>query len=111
MGHRVPAMTVYVDSMGIPATVGRYTSLWYHLMSDQLDPAELHEFASRIGMRRFWFQPGKSMVTRSADPVGDHYDVTHNKREEAIKAGAVVLDRDGFIGLMKKRREVARIAR
>lgn len=56
-------MTVYVDDAGIaanvtdPATGRSYNSRWCHLFSDQIDQAELHDFARRIGMKRGWFQP------------------------------------------------------
>lgn len=90
-------MTVYVDDAGIAAAVtdsetGRtYTSRWCHLFSDQIDPAELHAFAARIGLRRAWFQPGKSL-SGLHDPSHDHYDVTAGKRAQAIKSGAVSVD-------------------
>ncbi len=75
-------MTIYVDDTYIPATVGRHSSRWCHLFSDQDDPAELHHFATRIGLRRSWFQP-------SSRPLASHYDVTEGKRRAAIAAGAV----------------------
>lgn len=89
-------MTIYVDNAGIPATVTdsttrrTYTSRWCHLCGTEIDPTELHEFAARIGLKRAWFEPGKSLG-RSAehDPVGDHYDLTAKKRRLAIKAGAM----------------------
>jgi hypothetical protein len=98
-------MTIYVDTARIPATVGPYRARWCHLMSDQLDPAELHAFAARIGLRRAWFQPGRNLVDRARpDPPGDHYDVTEGKRRAAVAAGAVELDRDGLVELMRRRR-------
>lgn len=44
-------------------------------MSDE-SYEELHEFASRLGLERRWFQ-------------GDHYDVPTDYREQAIALGAV----------------------
>lgn len=41
---------------------------------------ELHAFAARIGVLREWFQEHWS---------APHYDLTPNKRKEAIFAGAV----------------------
>ncbi len=41
---------------------------------------ELHQFAKRLGLRRAWFQP---------HPRHPHYDLTPNKREQAIKLGAI----------------------
>lgn len=51
---------------------------WCHMVSD-LNVEELHEFAKTLGMRRSWFQ------NRERFP---HYDITANKREQAIKLGA-----------------------
>jgi hypothetical protein len=73
-------MTVYVDDFGVPAIVGRHTSRWSHMITDNPDLEELHAFAERIGLRRSYFQ-GK-------DPHHPHYDVTANKREQALRLGA-----------------------
>jgi hypothetical protein len=49
-----------------------------HLTTDgPLD--ELHSFAARLGLKRAWFQPGPPA----------HYDLTPNKRRQAIQLGAV----------------------
>ncbi len=72
-------MTVYVDNVGISATVGRYTARWSQLFTDSPDLTELHELAARIGLRRSWFQDKAS---------GAHYDVTERKRVAALAAGA-----------------------
>jgi hypothetical protein len=42
---------------------------------------ELHLFAKGIGMRMSWYQ-------------GDHYDLTPEKRERAVLAGAIEISRD-----------------
>ena len=99
-------MTIYVDDVRIPATVGRYRDRrWCHLMSDQIDPAELHAFAQRIGLRRDWFQPGTRLGSRTEhDPAGDHYDVTEAMRRRAVAAGAVEIDRAGLVELLRRRR-------
>ncbi len=76
-------MSVYVDNVRIPATVGRYTAHWSHLFTDSPDLTELHELAARIGLRRAWFQDKAS---------GAHYDVTERKRVAAIVAGAHPID-------------------
>ena len=39
---------------------------------------ELHAMADKIGLRREWFQ-------------GDHYDLTPNRREVAIREGAIAV--------------------
>lgn len=53
-----------------------------HMSADSLN--ELHEFASRLGLKRAWFQPGRTLFLC-------HYDLTPNKRAQAIRMGAVAL--------------------
>jgi hypothetical protein len=81
-GH---AVTIFVDDWMQKARVGRLNARWSHLTAGPFDdPAELHEFAERIGLKRSWYQgPPKHPWPRS------HYDVTETKRQEAIRAGAV----------------------
>lgn len=82
-------MTVYVDDMRRPATVGRLRGRWSHLTADT--PEELHDFAAQLGLRRDWFQgvckfgscPRRDGVCRHF-----HYDVVDGKRSAAIVAGA-----------------------
>jgi hypothetical protein len=99
-------MTIYVDTAMIQASVPNgprtHTSYWCHLMSDQLDPEELHLFAESIGMKRAWFQHSRSSVH-------DHYDVNLAKRRLAVRAGAVVMTQDGLIELLSRRRELYRV--
>lgn len=108
-------MTVYVDDVGIKATVrddqtGRtHTSSWCHLFSDQIDQTELHDFAKRIGMQRRWFQPGKRLGGGN-DPSHDHYDLTAGKRQQAIRAGAVPVDCDQAVEIWAAKRDAARAA-
>jgi hypothetical protein len=79
-------MTVYVD--GLVTYGGTYRSpqarlvgaragnRWCHLFADEADGEEVHRFAEGIGLRRAWFHR-------------DHYDLTPNKRRQAIAHGAV----------------------
>jgi uncharacterized protein DUF4031 len=102
-------VTIFVDQAFIAADVPNgsrvVSSRWCHLMSDDIDPAELHAFAARIGLRRAWFQRGKRLGRPDEhDPAGDHYDVTAGKRRMAVAAGAVEIDRNGLVALMRKRR-------
>jgi len=55
---------------------------WCHLSSTPDDPdfEKLHAFATRIGMRRSWFQ-------------GDHYDLVPGRRAQAVKLGATEVTR------------------
>lgn len=72
-------MAVYVDDMRRPATVGRLTARWSHLLADTSE--ELHDFARRLGMRRSWAQHEGSHR--------EHYDLTDQRREVALGFGAV----------------------
>jgi hypothetical protein len=51
------------------------------MLANDID--ELHTMAKRIGLKRAWFQSNETFA---------HYDVTANKRELALKAGAVPID-------------------
>jgi hypothetical protein len=98
-------MSVYVDDSGIAATVldpgsGRsYTSRWSHLFCDG-ELAELHAFAARIGLRRAWFQgpPAHRFP---------HYDVTANKRAQAIRAGATEVTWREAVQILRSQLELA----
>lgn len=92
-------MTVYVDDFRTQARVGGISGRWSHLIADTRE--ELHAFASRIGLRRAWFQDPmvntglarKGILPKPGSYAAEswHYDVTESKREEAIQAGAVAL--------------------
>jgi hypothetical protein len=56
-----------------------------HMWADTVE--ELHAFASRIGLRRAWFQ-----MSRGARRL-PHYDLNPSRRAKAIAAGAIELDR------------------
>jgi hypothetical protein len=73
-------MSVYVDDGFVEGDWGFWTG-GGHMQADTL--AELHAMADRIGMRREWFQskPGR--------PWHDHYDLTRERRERAIRLGAI----------------------
>lgn len=77
-------MAVYVDQ---PIFVWRGRK-WCHMWAD--DVRELHDFATRIGLSRSWFQkPPKASW--------EHYDVTESKRAVALAMGAVETDRYGAV--------------
>jgi hypothetical protein len=87
-------VTVYVDDAFIPATVGRTTARWCHLLSDSEDRTELHTLAARIGLDRSWYQAPGVQVRGSADAWWrGHYDVTPAMRARAITFGAVPINR------------------
>lgn len=83
-------MAVYVDLARNP--LGRMKCC--HMVADTLE--ELHEMANSIGMRREWFQP-KSFP---------HYDVSLTRRTEALRLGAIEINRKQLAEFMRaKRRE------
>ena len=72
-------MTVYVDELRFTPRSKRWRyEQSCHLMAGTLE--ELHAFAAKLGLRRGWFQ---------ASYRWPHYDLTANKRAEAVRAGAV----------------------
>lgn len=71
-------LAVYVDDMQRTATVQGRQRRWSHLIADT--PAELREFASKLGLSRTWIQkPGT---------FREHFDVTDSMRKKAIAMGA-----------------------
>jgi hypothetical protein len=55
---------------------------------------ELHVFASRVGLKRVWFQahPKHSIP---------HYDLTGARRIEAVRLGAIEVNRYEFVAKMR----------
>lgn len=96
-------MTVYVDALfrsrayhgdqaAQAAFVGSRTGhQWCHMITDG-DDDELHALAQKIGLKRSWYQ-------------GDHYDLTPSKRALAIKAGAVEIDVQDLVRILRERRQ------
>jgi Protein of unknown function (DUF4031) len=90
---------IFVDSAFIPAQISRYRpARWSHLMSDDIDPVELHAFAVSIGLSTTWFQHKPSR------PEHDHYDVTMTKRKLALSRGAVLIGPTQLVELINLRR-------
>ena len=86
-------MSVYVDE----AIFERWGRRWCHLTADTTE--ELHAFAAMLGLerRRFQTKPGRPWV--------DHYDITEDKRTEAVALGAVEITlREAGAQLARKRR-------
>ena len=75
-------MPAYVDDLQethIQVSLGKWPYREFcHLTADTI--RELHDMAERIGLKREWFQPHRSYP---------HYDLTKNKRTQAVKAGAI----------------------
>lgn len=83
-------MAVYLDKSR--NVFGRM--IMCHMVADTED--ELHEMAGRLGLRRTWFQDGASTP---------HYDLSQERRERALKLGAVELDRRAFVAVLRRLRE------
>ena len=75
-------MSVYVDGLQqtrAQVSLGKWPYREFcHLTADTL--TELHNMAERIGLKREWFQPHRSYP---------HYDLTKNKRAQAVGQGAI----------------------
>jgi hypothetical protein len=78
-------MTVYVDAVTVYPTEAiqprarQHGQHWSHLWCDG-DEDELHALATRIGLKRSWFQTHGTLR---------HYDCVPSKRAAAIRCGAV----------------------
>ena len=91
-------MAVYVDKLF--ATRGAYSTRWpyaeaCHLLADTED--ELIEFAVSIGLKARWIQHGHYT----------HFDLTANKRKQAVAAGATAMDNHALVAWMRKKRREA----
>jgi hypothetical protein len=74
-------MAVYVDPLMSRGWIiyGRPVANC-HLFTDALSLDELHAIAQRIGMQKRWFQNSAS---------APHYDLTPDRKFDAIAAGAI----------------------
>lgn len=87
-------MGVYVDDLKPVIVLGIFPSREScHLVADTI--SELHSFAGRLNLRRSWFQP-------KSHP---HYDLTQNKRRQALRFGALEITDRRLVELMKEYRE------
>lgn len=84
-------MSVYVDNY----RPGRRRMVMCHMVADTR--AELHEMAGKLGLKRSWFQD----TPKSSSP---HYDVSLSKRAEAIRLGAILVDRRGLVDVIRRAR-------
>jgi len=87
-------MSVYVDEL-IPSL---RTRTWPYLQACHLTAdteAQLRGFAKRLGLKRIWFQ----------NNTIPHYDLTRNKRQQAIRMGAIEIDRKQMAERIRKHRK------
>lgn len=82
-----------IQSGATPWPGGRFS----HLISDE-SVRELLDFGRTIGLRTSWFQH------RSAGSM-PHFDVSPGYRAKAIRAGALAVDKRGFVEGMRRYRE------
>jgi hypothetical protein len=73
---------------------------WCHLTADSAE--ELHAFAARLGLKRYRFQ------TKPGRPWVDHYDITEDKRRDAVALGAVEITMRELGAQLARKREIAR---
>lgn len=78
-----------------PGALARRLGPSSHLITDG-DPAELAEFAARIGLKPSWLQ--------CAGTYKEHYDLFGSRIERAIRAGAVRLTRYEFVAILRRKR-------
>jgi len=84
-------VSVYVDNAMIPATVGRVRARWCHLTADTQE--ELRAFAASIGLNPAWWQTCKRKCGPEGKPcIHWHFDVTRERRADAVAAGAQEID-------------------
>lgn len=83
-------MAVYVDDM--EASYGRMVMC--HMLADTT--AELLAMADKIGVARRWLQ--------KAGTVHEHFDVCKAMRVRAVKLGAIEIDRQGLVDILRARR-------
>lgn len=82
-------MAVYVD-----AAIWKYAvRRWCHLLAD--DMAELHRFASLLGVKQSSYQgPPKTSAP--------HYDITGFERDRAVRLGAIECSRDEIVAVFRR---------
>lgn len=93
-------MPVYVDDLVRNVSTeprarrvgARHGHLWCHLWADSR--VELLAFARRIGMRAAWIQTSRRGLW--------HFDLVPPRREVAIRAGAIALDRAAAVECMRR---------
>jgi hypothetical protein len=92
-------MSVYVDDCFAGDDWGKWRG-GGHMQADT--PEELHAMATRLGLKRSWFQ------FKPERPWYDHYDLTAGKRQQAIRLGAIAESwRDGANRRLDARQEKA----
>lgn len=82
-------MSIYIDKCRLP--FGRM--IMCHMIADSR--AELHDMAEVLGLKRAWFQD----TPKASAP---HYDISLKKRDNAVKLGAILLERQAFVEVIRR---------
>ena len=87
-------MSVYVSEMMVSLISARWRySHHCYLIADTTK--ELHSFARKLSLKRAWFQ----------DKRLPHYDMTVNKRRQAVKLGAIEIDMKLLVQKIREQRQ------
>lgn len=96
-------VSVYIDQLTYHEPKGkqakRYGTQWCHLFADTLE--ELHAFAGGLQQRRSYFQEHSNLP---------HYDLTPNKRQQAVRAGAIEVQTKAYLRKLRASRSVTKVA-
>jgi hypothetical protein len=98
-GQSIPdEAPVYVDPLMacLKSQRWQYDRACHLFVDTRTDIDVLHEFASRIGLKRGWFQ------NRGHLP---HYDLNKSKRGQAVRLGAIQLDRHSAVMVFRRWRD------
>lgn len=83
---------IYVDELQVSLKNKNWPYKYHcHLVTDSDSIRELHLFAIKLGLRRSWFQ----------EKTLPHYDLTTRMRIKAIRLGAMEIDKDHFVQLLR----------
>lgn len=93
-------MTVYADPIRRFPVAGKSSQVQRvfgagscHMTTDQEDLAELHRMATKIGLRRAWFQD---------KPGFPHYDLNASRRAAAVRSGAVEVETEELVRMRRQ---------
>lgn len=81
---------------------GRRVSHACLLITDMVDLAELHRVARTAGIPRSWFREHILALP--------HYELTKRYRKAAVKRGAIQVDQVGFLDVVRRWRDRAKLA-
>jgi hypothetical protein len=96
---------VYIDTLMtcLVSKAWKWPKSCHMFVDTTTDLEALHRFAARIGLRRAWFQnkPGKM----------PHYDLNPARRKAALAEGAIELDRQSAVMVIRRWRSANPVSR